>query len=101
MILYNVTTNVEATAHEEWLDWMLTAHIPDVMSTGMFLEFHILKVISDDESGGHTYSVQYLCASMEKYQQYEDIYAPALRADFIGRYKDKSVSFRTLLEVIK
>ncbi len=101
MILYNVTTNVEATVHEEWLQWMLNSHIPDVMTTGMFLEFHILKVISDDESGGHTYSVQYLCASMEKYQQYEDIYAPALRADFIARYKDKSVSFRTLLEVIK
>ena len=101
MILYNVTTNVDASIHEEWLEWMLNSHIPDVMTTGMFLEYHILKVMSEDESGGHTYSVQYLCSSMEKYQQYEDIFAPALRADFIARYKDKSVSFRTLLEVIK
>lgn len=101
MILYNVTTNIEPSIHGEWLNWMLNSHIPDVMTTGMFLEYHMLKVISDDESGGFTYSVQYLCASMEKYQQYEDIYAPALRADYLSRYKDSSVSFRTILEVIK
>ena len=101
MILYNVTTNIEPSIHEEWLEWMLNSHIPDVMTTGMFLQYHLLRVISEDESGGFTYSVQYLCESIEKYQQYEDIYAPALRADFIARYKDKSVSFRTLLEVIK
>ena len=101
MILYNVTTNIDASVHEEWMQWMLNSHIPDVMITGMFLEFHVLKVVSDDESGGHTYSVQYLCESMEKFKQYEDIYAPALRADFIARYKDSTVSFRTLLDVIK
>ena len=70
MILYNVTTNIDASVHEEWLEWMLNSHIPDVMTTGMFLEYHILKVMSDDESGGHTYSVQYLCSGMDKFQQY-------------------------------
>ena len=100
MIVYNVTTNIDASVHEDWLDWMKASHIPDVMRTGMFTEFRFLKVMSEDESGGFTYSIQYTCESMEKYQQYIDIYAPTLRADMISRYKEKFVAFRTLLEVV-
>jgi hypothetical protein len=101
MIVYNVTTNIEDSVHLDWLHWMKTAHIPDVMRTGMFTEFRFLKVLSDDEGGGHTYSVQYTCESLEKCQQYIDIYAPALRADAINRYGEKFLAFRTMLEVVE
>ena len=38
MIIYNVTVSlVDQTIHEEWLNWMKTKHIPDVMNTGCFL----------------------------------------------------------------
>jgi hypothetical protein len=74
--------------------------MPDVMRTGLFTESRMLRLLGDDDSGGHTYSIQYTTESMEKFQQYEDIYAPALRGEFNNRYKDKFVSFRTLLETI-
>ena len=38
MIIYNVTCNVENEILQEWLQWMLEIHIPDVMQTGFFLE---------------------------------------------------------------
>jgi len=38
---------------------------------------------------------------MEKFRQYEDIYAPALRSEYNLRYKDKFVAFRTLLETVE
>jgi hypothetical protein len=100
MIIYNVTINIDQSVHDEWLTWMRTSHIPDVMRTGMFNESRILKVLGDDESGGNTYSIQYTCDNMEKLQQYIDIYAPALRGEHTMRYKDKFVAFRTLLEII-
>ena len=37
-IIYNVTVNIDDSVHDEWLEWMQTQHIPDVMSTGYFLE---------------------------------------------------------------
>ncbi len=100
MIIYNVTINIDESVHDEWLQWMKTSHMPDVMRTGIFSESRLLRVLGDEESGGRTYSVQYTCENMEKFRQYEDIYAPALRGEYNQRYKDKSVSFRTLLEIV-
>ena len=89
MIIYNVTINIENAVHEDWLEWMRTTHIPDVMSTGIFTEYRMLRILSNEESGGHTYSVQYFCPSLERYQQYEDIFAPGLRNAAIQRYGNK------------
>jgi hypothetical protein len=100
MIIYNVTVNIDASVHDEWLEWMRTSHIPDVMRTGMFSENRFLRILGDDESGGSTYSIQYTCESIERFQQYEDIYAPALRGEHNNRFKDKFVAFRTLLETV-
>jgi len=101
MIIYNVTVNIDNSVHDDWLEWMQRVHIPEVMLTGFFLENRIYKVLADDDSGGTTYSIQYVCSGMKEYEQYRDIFAPALQAQHSNRYKDKFVAFRTLLEVIK
>lgn len=101
MIIYNVTINVDNSVADEWLKWMQDVHIPDVMNTGLFTENRILRVMADEESGGKTYSIQYFCNSMEDYNQYKNVFAPALQAEVAAKYKDKFVAFRTLLEVIK
>lgn len=100
MIVYNVTVNIDDSVHADWLEWMKNIHIPEVMRTGIFSEFRFLKVLSNDESGGQTYSVQYTCLNMERFEQYEAIYAPILRNETIKRYGDKFIAFRTLLETV-
>ena len=100
MIIYNVTINIDASVHGDWLEWMKNNHIPDVMRTGIFNEYKMLRVLGDEDSGGFTYSVQYFCESIDRFRQYEDIYAPALRAAYNQRYADKFVLFRTLLETV-
>jgi hypothetical protein len=37
---------------------------------------------------------------MNDFHEYEKHHAPGLRAEFNEKYKDKFVSFRTLLEVV-
>ena len=49
MIIYNVTCNVENEILQDWLQWMVEIHIPDVMQTGFFLEANINKVISSND----------------------------------------------------
>ena len=100
MIIYNVTINIDDSVHAEWLAWMKNSHIPNVMATGIFSAYKILRILGDEESGGHSYSIQYTCENLEKFKQYEDIYAPALRGEHNNKYKDKFVAFRTLLETI-
>lgn len=99
-IIYNVTVNIDDSAHEEWLNWMKTKHIPDVMETGRFIENRFCKVLSDDPQGT-TYSIQYLCENHTVLEEYMKTEAPALQKEHSKKYEGKFVAFRTLLKVIE
>lgn len=99
MIIYNVTVNIENDVKEEWLNWMKTIHIPEVMNTGFFLENKICKVLVDEEQGT-TYSIQYTAANMADLEEYQKSHAPRLQKAHTDKYANKFVAFRTLLEVI-
>ena len=58
MIIYNVTVNIDETVHQEWLDWMNTKHIAQVMNTGLFTAAKMSKVLVEEQMGGLTYSIQ-------------------------------------------
>mgnify|MGYP000191281666 CR=1 FL=1 len=47
MIIYNVTISIDAGESENWLSWMRTKHIPDVLNTGCFLEAKLSKIIGE------------------------------------------------------
>ncbi|MBQ4913775.1 DUF4286 family protein [Maribacter sp. MMG018] len=100
MYIYNVTTNIEDSAHNEWLHWMKTVHIPQVLSTGKFLSAKMTKVLVEEESGGHTYSVQYTVSDKEILNRYYEEDASRLREDAMKLFADKLVSFRTELEIV-
>jgi hypothetical protein len=99
MILYNVTINIEDSVHDEWLEWMKNVHIPEVMATGLFTMNNMYKVMAGDPDGT-TYSVQYLCASMDDYEKYQNEFASALQKKTNDKYAGKFVAFRTLLEKV-
>ena len=99
MIIYNVTVNIENDVREEWLNWMKTVHIPDVMATGYFIENKICKVLVDEEQGT-TYSIQYTAANMKQLEEYQRLHSPRLQKEHNDRYAGKTVAFRTLLEVV-
>lgn len=99
MIIYNVTVKIDSSFTDEWLQWMKTEHIPKVMLTGLFVEYHIFKVLVDD-SDGDTFSIQYLCKSMDDYEKYREEHAPTLQAETQEKYGSRLVAFRTLLELI-
>lgn len=99
MILYNVTVNIDDSVHDEWLDWMINEHIPEVLSTGLFINYKLFRIKSDDE--GKTYSIQYFLDSMEKYEKYARDHAPVLQKKHTEKYKDKFAAFRTIMESVE
>lgn len=99
MYIYNVTSNIEDKVHDEWLHWMKTVHIPEVLATGKFLSAKMTKVLAE-EGTGHTYSVQYTVASKEILEAYYMEDAPKLRKDGPKLFADQLISFRTELKVI-
>ncbi len=101
MYLYNVTVNVEDEIHQDWIDWMKSTHIPEVMATGCFVANRMLKVLSEVENNGTTYSIQYYFSKMEDIVRYRDKFGPALQKSTQQRYGQKYVAFRTLLEIVE
>jgi len=100
MIIYNVTVKISNEKHDDWVEWMKTVHIPDVMSTGKFTKNVFSKVMIEDDEGTN-YSIQYHCDCMEYLDDYQANYAPKLQQEHTARYKDQFVAFRTLLEIVE
>jgi hypothetical protein len=99
MIIYNVTVNIEASIHQEWLIW-IKEHIPQVLATGKFKEAKLTKVLVEEDMGGQTYSIQYRAHSREALEAYYKEDAPRLQSEGLKRFADKMLAFRTELEVI-
>ncbi|MCB0504469.1 MAG: DUF4286 family protein [Cyclobacteriaceae bacterium] len=99
MILYNVTVSVDPSIANEWLKWMKTSHIPEVLATGLFDSNQLYKVLLQEEDS-ITYSVQYFTTSMARLQQYHAKYAQELQAKHVNKFGDKAVAFRTVLETV-
>lgn len=99
MIIYNVTINIDESIHDEWLLW-IKEHIPQVLATGKFKEAKLTKVLVEEELGGVTYSVQYRAFSRESLDAYYKEDAEKLRTDSLKRFGDKTLAFRTELEII-
>ena len=47
MIIYNVTVKVDNDVHDEWMEWMRSIHIPEVMATQKFIDHQVAKVLVD------------------------------------------------------
>jgi hypothetical protein len=99
-ILYNVTVIVDDSIVEDWKEWMINTHIPDVMSTGAFETYQMQKVITEGSEGGTTFAIQYLAPSRDEFERYQIQHAPKLQDDHQKRYMGKFGAFRTLMEVI-
>ncbi len=100
MILYNVTSSLDAAIADEWVVFMRDTHMPEVLATGCFIKHQLLRLL-DEEEGGITYAAQYYAVSLEQLEAYQTHFAPALRADMEKHFGGKYASFRTVLEVVE
>jgi hypothetical protein len=100
MIIYNVTTKVDYSIADSWLDWLKTEHIPDIISTGCFTHAVILCLLETDDTEGSTYAVQYHAESKDLYNQYIEKYAGLMRKKAMDKWENKFIAFRSLMEVV-
>jgi hypothetical protein len=98
-VIYNVTVNVSDNRVDEWLSWMRQEHIPAMLSTGLFSNATLVKVIGV-EQGGKTFAVQYRSDSMQDYERYEEEHAQKIQARSAELFGEDAHSFRTLLEIM-
>jgi hypothetical protein len=99
-VLYNVTVSLDPNAEQEWLSYMRSVHIPEVMATGCFAESRLSR-LNNEEEGGITYAITYVSLSREHLDRYGKEFAPALQMDHAEKFNGRFAAFRTTLDVIE
>lgn len=100
MVIYNVTVSIDPAIASEWLEWMRSVHVPEVMATGFFKDSRLCRVHGEEE-GGITYAITYLAYSQTHLDEYQQKHAPSLQAKHSERYAGRFAAFRTLLSVVE
>ena len=100
MLLYNSTYNIDINEAQDFLNWIQNVHIQKVMITGFPKSFKVLKLLTEIDNGGVTYSVQYNFNSKDGFEVFENDYLDDLHDEVDKRYRGKYVHFASLLEEI-
>lgn len=101
MIVYNVTVKIDHAVADDWLAWMRREHIPEVIATGTFTSYKLLRIVNDEEADGMTYAVQYVCPSRKQFDTFVRSYAPDLQKKHRTRYNNSFIAIRTLMQVVE
>ena len=100
MIIYNVTIKVQGDIHDEWLKWLKEIHATDVMMSGCFTDYKIVRLLEIDDSEGPTYAIQYYAESKSLYNSYIEKYAPEMRRRSFEKWGDKFIAFRSVMQSV-
>lgn len=100
MFIYNVTVKVDHSIAADWLAWLRTEHIPEVLGTGCFSSGTILELLENADEEGLTYAIQYRAATKEDYDRYINEHANPLRQKSFEKWGDRFMAFRTLMKIV-
>ena len=98
MIIQNITYSINKDLEQDFLNWMQSVHIQNVMITGFPKSFKVMRLLTEVENGGATFSVQYNFDTMNNFEIFENVYFDDLNYEVDKRYRGKYVFFPSLLE---
>lgn len=101
MIVYNVTTKIDSSIKSDWLAWIKSEHIPDILNTGCFTNARTFQLLETDDTEGPTYTIQYFAESKSLYNLYIEKFAPVMREKAMIKWGNKFISFRSLMQVVE
>lgn len=100
MILYNITYCIEKDIEAPWLQWIRNIYTADVQNTNLVFEHRLLKLLTELDNDGATYSFQCWFKSMEDCEYYQKFFFDNIQYKHYQQFKGKFVEFGTLLETV-
>ncbi|MFM8455135.1 MAG: DUF4286 family protein, partial [Ignavibacteria bacterium] len=76
---YEVTMDVDSSIAEEWVEYMRSEHIPEVMQTGVFISCQFLRIIEPAKEGLECFRITYEAKSLSAIQDYRAELSPELQ----------------------
>jgi hypothetical protein len=92
MIAYEVTVDVEEGLIDDYMDFMRSRHIPQILATGCFSHAEF------DRASETRFRQRYLADSLAELEQYLERHAPGLREDYEQRFPEGTRVTREIWE---
>ncbi|MEL6658193.1 MAG: DUF4286 family protein [Bacteroidota bacterium] len=96
MLIYQVQITIEAATEKEWLHWMKTVHVPDVLATGLVAGYDLWK----DVTASPTYCFNYYFLSDAAFATYQEEHAPILKAHPVQVFPGKFTASRRVFHAV-
>lgn len=100
MLLYNITFSVEKRIHENWLKWMKAHFVPEIEKISQINNHSILKLLTEIDNGGVTYTFQLFFENQTDYEHFETNQREMLLYRHDSFFRGKVMTFNTLLETV-
>ncbi|MFC0183073.1 protein of unknown function [Pseudarcicella hirudinis] len=100
MLLYNITYSIDENIHTQFIEWMKENHLKEVSAISFLQNCTILKLLTEIDNGGVTYTFQYRFTSMDSFDIFQNEYEDDLRNKVHQKFKGSFVDFASLLEEI-
>jgi hypothetical protein len=100
MLYYNITFSVETESENDYLVYQKTIFLPSIIATKLTQNHKLMRLLTEIDNGGVTYSLQLGFQDMEDYMSFEMTYLPNIITQFHHQFSGKYVSFNTLLEEV-
>ena len=100
MIVLNFTTLVPWHVVDEWLLWQREEHIPEILSTQLFDDYKLFRLMDAEDHEGPTFVIQYFTSTKDRYRRYLDEFALSLRQKALARWRNQVIAYRTAMELV-
>ena len=100
-IIFNMTVKMDPSISEDLISWLIEEHLPEMVSTGFFTDFQLIKLLDIDESDGPTYAIQLYAKTREDFYRYEKEVMVEHNKKMFSQWGEQYVIFHTLMEVVK
>lgn len=100
MLIYNVTSKVEARQHAAWLSWMERAYLPAVMESGTVEKYHLTRLLGVDDTEGPTYALLLTFKSRMIFDIYREKHALDHQKAIKNKWGEAVLSFPSTLDVV-
>lgn len=100
MIIFNITTQVSWAIDEHWKRWMVEDCIPEMMSTGLFTRYQMVRLLELDEEEGPIYAVQMYMDKPSAIREYREKHLERFQQKQKEVWGDHAFTFTSLMEVI-
>ncbi len=100
MIIHNTTYSVAPSSDAEWALWIQEHHVPAVRELPGVRSCRFLKLLTEVESDGITYTIQTEIDTLPAVEEFLEKHDPGLQSRMADAFPGQVLYFQTLLKIM-